>query len=260
MSVFLLEVRPGDKGQKFNEIDVFFTSNYVFASKFVQNKIVLDSGCGNGYGAKYLAENGANFVFGVDIDKKIIKKCEKRYRNVNNLSFVHCDSTTLGFESEFFDVVVSMEVIEHIQNYRKYLNEICRVLKRGGLFIISTVNKNIFSPGLKNPIMVNHVKEFYPKEFTLLLSRYFSSVKIYGKFVVNPHYIEEQVNFQNSWRFKLVRFLAKSNFIRVVAKYIPYSLRYFISGIKKIKLREGDILISEKEIETAHTLLAVCCK
>jgi len=52
----------------------------------------------------------------------------------------------LPFPDEYFDVVVSLETIEHLKKYKRFLAECRRVLKKDDLFICSTPNKQIFSP------------------------------------------------------------------------------------------------------------------
>lgn len=260
MKIFSAEARPGDGGQQMEDINPFFSSSYVFASKYIKDKIVLDSGCGTGYGAKFLAKQGASLVTAVDIDKKVIRQCQKRYSRVKNLKFEACEADIFQFNRESFDVVISMEVIEHVRNYRKYLREIRRVLKRKGILIIATPNKKIFSPGLKKPMMAHHVKEFYSRELSLILKRNFSKVNMYGKFITNKQYLEEKKLFQESWKYAVIKFLAKFDFVRLISKYIPYSFRQLISSGEKTILTRKDIIISKNNIDEADSLMAVCYK
>ena len=164
-----LSERPDGFGKKFEEIDGLFTSNYVFASKYVKGKVILDSGCGAGYGTSFLSDKGASKVVAIDYHKKTIKKNKEIYKK-SNLSFICMNGTKLSFENNFFDVITSFEVIEHIKDYEKYLSECIRVLKNGGYFILSTPNKKKFSPNTKNPIIVSHFKEFTYAELIRLLN------------------------------------------------------------------------------------------
>jgi len=66
------EPLPSHKGSIFDELDGGFTSNYVFANQFVNEKCVLDAGCGCGYGAAMLA-NSAEHIVGIDLSKKAIE-------------------------------------------------------------------------------------------------------------------------------------------------------------------------------------------
>jgi ubiquinone/menaquinone biosynthesis C-methylase UbiE len=153
---------------------------YVFASKFVKGKSVLDAGCGIGYGSNFIAKAGAKKVIGIDISKDAIKVAKQRYEN-EQIQFMIMDITQLEFPENSFDVICCFEVIEHIKNYHKALSELKRVLKNGGLCIISTPNKEISSPRRKEPINPFHVKEFSPAEFYGLLKKYFDDISLYGQ-------------------------------------------------------------------------------
>lgn len=143
---------------------------YHFASKFVKNKIVLDIACGSGYGTNYMA-NFAQKVYGLDIDNEVILDNISKFRR-NNIQFFCGNATQLPFADKTFDIVVSFETIEHIDDYVSFLKEIKRVLKNEGILIISTPNKE-FSDyhSHYNPY---HIREFREEEFTSILKQYFS--------------------------------------------------------------------------------------
>ena len=75
------------------------------------------------------------------------------------------DAMQLEFDEASFDVVTAFEVIEHLPDFRRFLGEVHRVLKLGGVFMVSTPNKLITSPGLKRPLHPPHFHEFYCDEF-----------------------------------------------------------------------------------------------
>lgn len=149
-------------------------AHYRFATKYVKGKTVLDTGCGAGYGSAFLKKVGAKKVVGVDIDPPTIEYTKNHYR-LSGLEFQVMDCTHLKFRDEVFDIVVSFEVLEHIKNYSQYLAEIKRVLKPGGLLILSTPNRK-FLP-LRNPF---HIKEFYFDELRDELERYFPKINWYA--------------------------------------------------------------------------------
>jgi len=147
---------------------------YAFASRFVKDKTVLDVACGEGYGSNLLAST-AKKVIGIDIDDETIPKASAKYQKAN-LEFKKGSATSLPLEDNQFDIVVSFETIEHIAEHDQMLAEIKRVLKPGGLFIISTPDKKSYSDetGYKNKY---HVKELYAEEFRELICRYFKYQK-----------------------------------------------------------------------------------
>lgn len=96
------------------------------------------------------------------------------------MQFVVLDATKLPFANDFFEAIVSMETIEHLQQYRDYLSECKRVLKKGGVFICSTPNKGHGIPEIKE-FSPYHVHEFYVEEFQELLSQFFTETTLYGQ-------------------------------------------------------------------------------
>jgi ubiquinone/menaquinone biosynthesis C-methylase UbiE len=158
----------------------YHLSRYVFAASFVKDKVVLDVASGIGYGTRYLKSKNAKMIIGGDISEPDIKYATKCYKQ-DGIEFMLLNATELPFAADSFDIIVSMETIEHVKEYEKYLNECKRVLKNGGLFICSTPNREIISPGLKKPLHYHpHVKEFSISEFKSILERYYQNVEMYG--------------------------------------------------------------------------------
>jgi len=156
---------------------------YAFAGQFVKNKTVLDIACGAGYGSSYLLSKGAKIVTGGDISEETIEYAKARYRK-DNLNFLPLDAQQrLPFADSSFDVVVSTETIEHLENHENFLAECRRVMKSGGTFICSTPNKEAMPLNPTNPEKPSnpyHVKEYSVNEFQQLFSKYFKNVDLYG--------------------------------------------------------------------------------
>jgi SAM-dependent methyltransferase len=91
------------------------------------------------------------------------------------------DGARLPLADDCFDVVVSFETIEHLEDHEAFLAECRRVLKDEGVLVCSTPNKRIFSPVADSPPNAYHVREFWPDEFRLLLSGYFEDVALHGQ-------------------------------------------------------------------------------
>ena len=133
---------------------------YKFALGYVENKKVLDIACGSGYGTELLSSK-AEEIWGGDIDEESIKNARENYSG-ENIHFRQMDVGELPFEDNSFELVVSFETIEHIDEYKKFLVEIKRVLKSDGKLILSTPDRGVTKRlGIKNPY---HKKEFFKKE------------------------------------------------------------------------------------------------
>lgn len=137
---------------------------YDIVKNFSSGKI-LDVGCGLGYGSKII-KNIENQITGIDVDKHSIDYAKKNYGNFAD--FLVYDGKKIPFPDEYFNLVYSLEVIEHIDvnHHRAFYNEIKRVLKRNGTLIISTPNRN-FLP--KRIMKIFGWKNLYHKyEYSLI--------------------------------------------------------------------------------------------
>ncbi len=151
---------------------------YAIAIDRCKGKVVMDIASGEGYGSNLLAAV-ASKVTGVDKDAETIRAANGKYAvKRNNLEFVQGSADCIPTDSGFFDVVVSFETIEHHDKHQEMMTEIKRVLKPGGLLIISSPDKLFYSdkPGTTNPF---HVKELYKDEFRSLLTSHFKNVELY---------------------------------------------------------------------------------
>lgn len=123
-------------GQNIEDIEIKHVERYRYAQKYCENKDVLDAACGCGYGSNILSEV-AKSVLGVDYSQEAIDYAQK-YWGAKNITFnqfdLNSDLTALGR----FDVIVSLETIEHLD---APVTETCRKfhqrLRSGGLLIIS---------------------------------------------------------------------------------------------------------------------------
>jgi SAM-dependent methyltransferase len=140
---------------------------YALVSQLSQHCAVLDVACGEGYGAAMLAEN-ANSVVGVDISTGAIRHAIGRYGGRANLAFIAASCDRLPFPDASFDLVTSFETIEHIETQQAFIAEIARVLRPGGVLLLSSPNKRLYSDAhdYHNEF---HVRELYRDELEDLL-------------------------------------------------------------------------------------------
>lgn len=159
-----------------NETTIEHLHRYGITLELVKNLKVLDLACGSGYGS-HLMSKYAREVVGVDIDESAILYAKKSYIR-DNLRFITGSADRTLLENNYFDVVVSFETIEHHDKHDEMLREIKRVLKPGGLLVISSPDKLNYSD-LRNFKNKYHVKELYEEEFKSLLKKHFVNCKFY---------------------------------------------------------------------------------
>ena len=114
---------------------------YAFACRHVEGKRVLDIACGEGYGSSALQKAGAANVIGVDISESTCAHAREKYR----LDARQGRAELIPLHDNCVEVVVSFETIEHVPDPGAFLDECVRVLKPGGIIIISTPNKDVYS-------------------------------------------------------------------------------------------------------------------
>lgn len=151
-------------------------NRYRLAINYIKSKDkVLDIACGYGYGSALLAEK-ASQVIGGDYSAEVIELAKEHY-NQENLNFQIEDITVMSFPDDGFDAVVSMETIDHVDEY-PCLSELNRVLKPSGMLIISS-HQNLHG---HIPIVPWHLKEYSLLEFKRVLKKHrFEVIKIYGE-------------------------------------------------------------------------------
>jgi len=152
---------------------------YHFAAKLVAARAVLDVACGTGYGSALLARQ-ARHVVGVDISAETIEYARTLYAPATNLEFRQAACAALPFPDATFDAVVSFETIEHIQEQAQFLDEVRRVLRPDGLFVLSSPNKLEYSDrrGFTNPY---HLGELYRDALASLLAPRFPHTTWFGQ-------------------------------------------------------------------------------
>ena len=162
---------------KFSEIAIEHMSRYLALVDVVKDKIVLDAASGEGYGS-FLISKYAREVVGIDISAEAISFSNKNYKT-ENLKYIQSDIKEIPTGDNYFDIVVSFETIEHVdeETQHLFLNEVKRVLKKDGILVISTPNKSVYNKFISGYHNEFHVKEFEVEEFKKFLEKYFSNFK-----------------------------------------------------------------------------------
>jgi SAM-dependent methyltransferase len=139
--------------------------------------LVLEAGCGEGYGAGMLAEV-ASGVLALDLDPLTAAHVARRYPHTG---VARANLVALPVRGSGCDAVVSLQVIEHLWEQERFLRECFRVLRPGGSLMLSTPNRLTFSPGRDTPLNPFHTRELSGAELAeLVRAAGFADVEVHG--------------------------------------------------------------------------------
>ena len=154
-------------------------ARYAFVLALARGKRVLDAACGEGFGSALLARE-ARQVVGMDVSADAVAHARARYAAATNLHYLQGDCTQLALPDAQFDLVVSMETLEHVDAQEAMVAGFARVLADDGVFVVSSPDKRTYSDvaGFRNEF---HVRELYREELLALLQRHFPHVRLFGQ-------------------------------------------------------------------------------
>jgi len=159
--------------------DLEYTHEHRYRSilDLVRGKSVVDFGSGAGYGSALLAST-AESVVGFDVSEDAIKHATATWSK-GNLTFTSSLKEITSLENRV-DVVVSFEMIEHVEDGSKAIFLMKSLLRSNGMLILSTPNKSVYQDQLQrnNPF---HLHEYYFEELADLLKSSFTFVDVYGQ-------------------------------------------------------------------------------
>lgn len=159
-------------------------NRYALARPFCEGKIVLDVACGEGYGSYLLKMWGAKQIEAVDIDSEAIEKASIMFSN-ENINYMCQNAEKLPYADNSFDLIVSLETIEHLDNPDKFLLELRRVIKPDGTIILSCPNDPYYydRANTSNPF---HKQKYNFFEFKEFVEQYLGShVQYFLGFAIN---------------------------------------------------------------------------
>jgi len=202
---------------------------YVVAKDYVRGD-VLEVGCGEGRGVGTLLEHARTFT-AVDKIKEVIDSLAQKYPSGK---FISMNIPPLGgLPDNSFDSIVSFQVIEHIEEDALFLKEIHRVLRPGGIALLTTPNRMMSLS--RNPW---HIREYLSDELLTLAKGIFGHVEIRGitgNEKVMAYYEENRKSVNRITRFDIfnLQYLLPASILR-----IPYEI---LNRWNRNKLQAADV-------------------
>ncbi len=203
---------------------------------------VLDIGCGTGKLLDWLKRHDWQ-VYGVEICKQAAE-----YGNSFGLNIFNGELIEAKFSSEFFDVVVINQVLEHLYDPRGTLREIHRILKRDGMLLVGVPNigsyeARVFGRYWSALEIPRHLYHFSIHSLRLLLTENnFDIQKIIGKTFFIPYLHKNSLSFlgEKEKDFRL--------FLAYVRLYLLKPILFFFFSFKKHRLGELITIYAEKKV------------
>jgi SAM-dependent methyltransferase len=236
------------RAEPHNTLYLEHLSAYQLARQLARIGTVLDIGCGAGYGASHLAQDGLQ-VLGIDYELAVALEAARCYRR-KGLSFVCMDGMRLGIQSASVDLVTCFQVLEHMSNPETLIREIVRVLRPTGMALFSTPNA-LTHLGHRNPF---HHHEFTPRELETLLGRHFPFITLAGQRRPPEVYVlEASCERVRRWDLLGIRRLAPRALISLAV--------YAIARWRKLTPPQQmplDRFVISSKTDDAYSLFALC--
>ena len=204
-----------------------------------KNTAVLEVGTGLGVFSKMLNSHAARYA-GIEVDEVACKQAQLRVGDESLIK--HADAHQLPYPSASFDVVVCLEVLEHLRNYRQALAEIRRVLKPSGKLIASIPYRKRGGSGYTNPFYGPnpfHLYEPGEEEFRKALELNFKNVAFYYQT------FKERFHLTIARRLRLRRFLGLVEPYRRLTSGHPEALKLVAIGARKSGLTLALLAVAE---------------
>jgi SAM-dependent methyltransferase len=221
---------------------------------------LLDVGFGEGYGSEIVRPYVREYS-GVEVSLEAVDHARMKYARPG-VSFYHYGGDVLPFRDASFDLLISFQVIEHVDDVSRFLREVRRVGRPGATVLVVTPNRNHRVEDGERPWNRYHRREFNPSELRSSLAEVFSEVEVFG---IHGSEAMERVE-----RARVAR-------ARRLARLDPFGLRYRLpesldnwlrmllrtragrssTGDEAVDLATHQIRHSTDGVETSLDLLAV---
>lgn len=226
MAIYTTEI-ASDSIRSDNPIHQRLLKAYYLATDKVKGNL-LEIGCGEGRGVHLFGDKIDSYT-GIDKIQEVIDDLASKYPKA---IFEQASIPPLNFQDKIFDSVISFQVIEHIKDDAKYLEEIARVLKPGGTALITT-------PNIKKSLSRNpwHIREYTAEQLEDLCKPFFSDVKmlgVTGNEKVMEYYEQNKVSVNKMMKFDVLNLQYK---LPAFMLKLPYE---FMNRLNRNRLQDSD--------------------
>ncbi len=184
---------------------------------FLRNLNILDIGCGGGLISEPMARLGAN-VTGIDASEKNIKVADLHSKESDlKINYLNISPEEMK-EKEKFDIILNLEVVEHVDNLDLYLKSCQKLLKKNGLMFTATINRTLISY-IKAIIGAEYVLRWLP-----------IGTHDWNKFI-KPEELQEKL-FDKKFSTNDIKGLEFNPILRKWKRSDNLSVNYIISSVK----------------------------
>jgi len=207
--------------------------------------LLLDIGCGDGALEYYFVKHckSLKHIHAICLDNNLLalRMAQVALRRISSFEFVLADTNHLPFRSNSFNIIIALEVIEHLSDPFTFMNNIYRCSKDSGLIVLST--PNALHIGNRDPY---HVIEYTAKALQKLFVRRFAYCRIFGVGILN---------------LMNIRILVTRSVKREISRIYRSLSKILVIFLTKI-LDLMDYLISThiRDPNKASTLFIICLK
>jgi len=192
------------------------------AAESIENKRILDIGCGTGQISEYFARS--NQVYCVDLVNNL------QSTKGNAITFKRVDSELLPFSDRSFHIVISNHVVEHVRDQRLHLREIKRVLMQEGVCYFATPNRSfLLEPHYKIPL-IHYLPDAMFHGILRLLGKYKEDLSLlrHGQMIS----LFAQENLQTTeYTSKVLKDPSRFELGVTVTRFIPRSLLHILTPL-----------------------------
>jgi len=173
-----------------NDLYYAHLSLYAFAARWARGAAVLDVGCGSGYGGAYLARHGARHVTGVDVDPGAVAFAARHWGA--DIRFEVMEASRLAeLGAHRFDLVVVLNVLEHLSDVPAVLAGACATLRPSGTLIAAVPPVTSAEQRLAELANPHHVNIWSPRQWRHCLGAYFETVELYRHVLTRPDVVPD---------------------------------------------------------------------